>query len=159
MTSPTPTPAENDCLKEHNDRRTIHGANPLIWNDTLVAHAQVWANNLAATGQFQHDPSLAQLKEGENLAWFQGNNDVDCTDALKGWYDNEEPLYDYDNPGFAPQTGHFTQVVWKSTSAVGVAQVSKGSGISKQTYIVARYYPAGNIIGLFPQNVGAKQQS
>lgn len=25
-------------------------------------------------------------------------------------YDSEEPKYDYKNPGFSPETGHFTQV-------------------------------------------------
>ena len=25
-------------------------------------------------------------------------------------YDDEEPKYDYDNPGFSSETGHFTQV-------------------------------------------------
>ena len=26
-------------------------------------------------------------------------------------YDREEPLHDYKNPGFSPETGHFTQVI------------------------------------------------
>ena len=40
------------CLKAHNERRALHGASPLVWDDTLVEHAQVWADHLAATGKF-----------------------------------------------------------------------------------------------------------
>ena len=74
---------ENACLKAHNDRRALHGAGPLIWDDTLVKHAQVWADHLAATGKIRHDPD--RDVEGENLAWFQGHLSADCTNALKGW--------------------------------------------------------------------------
>ena len=73
---------ESACLKAHNDRRILHGANPLIWDDTLVQHAQVWANHLAATDTFQHDPNLNG--EGENLAFFNGVAS-DCTNALVLW--------------------------------------------------------------------------
>ena len=31
--------------------------------------------------------------------------------------------YDYSNPGFSETTGHFTQVVWVSTTALGCAMV------------------------------------
>lgn len=48
------------------------------------------------------------------------------------------------------------QVVWKATTSVGVAQTSTGSGQSKKIYIVARYYPAGNVNGFFSENVGNK---
>lgn len=116
-----------------------------------MQHAQVWADHLAATDTFQHDPNLNG--EGENLAFFNGVAG-DCTNALVLWYDNEEPKYDYNKPGFSPETGHFTQVVWKGTTAVGVAQASSGSGA---IYIVARYSPRGNILGQFSQNVGNKQ--
>ena len=74
---------ENACLKAHNDRRALHGASPLIWNATLVQHAQAWADQIAATGVIMHDPNRGS--EGENIAWFKGHNASDCTDALTGW--------------------------------------------------------------------------
>lgn len=74
---------ENACLRAHNDKRALHGAGPLTWDDTLVQHAQIWADHLAATGKIRHDPDLNE--EGENLAWFQGHLTADCTDALAGW--------------------------------------------------------------------------
>jgi len=126
-----------------------------MWNITLAQHAQVWADHIATTGVILHDPNRGA--EGENIAWFKGHDAADCAHALAGWYDKEEPLYDYDNPGFLPETSHFTQVVWRSTTTFGVAQTSTGSGLSKQTYIVARYFPAGNIKGIFEENVWDKQ--
>ena len=71
------------CLKAHNDRRALHGASPLVWDDTLVEHAQVWADHLAETGKVRHDPNLQG--EGENLAWFRGHHTAGCEDALVGW--------------------------------------------------------------------------
>ena len=49
------------------------------------------------------------------------------------------------------------QVVWKATTAVGVAQASRGSGFSKEIFIVARYSPTGNVLRRFQKNVGVKQ--
>ena len=73
----------NACLKAHNERRALHGASPLVWDDTLVEHAQVWADYLAATGKIHHDPN--RDGEGENIAWFKGYKTADCEDALVGW--------------------------------------------------------------------------
>jgi hypothetical protein len=38
--------------------------------------------------------------------------------ATQAWYD-EIKDYDWENPGFSMETGHFTQVVWKGTTKVG----------------------------------------
>ena len=57
------------------------------------------------------------------------------------------PGYDFSNPGFDMGTGDFTQVVWKSTSQVGVAISSNGN------YLICNYLPAGNVQGAFPTNV------
>lgn len=75
---------ENSCLKGHNDRRALHRSRPLTWDTTLVQHAQVWADHIAATGIIKHDPN--RDGEGENIAWFKGHDAADCTDALMGWY-------------------------------------------------------------------------
>ena len=71
------------CLKAHNERRALHGASPLVWDDTLVEHAQIWADHLAETGKIRHDPN--RDGEGENIAWFKGHKTADCEDALVGW--------------------------------------------------------------------------
>ena len=72
--------------------------------------------------------------------------------SIEMWY-NEEKLYNYDNPGATDfeKIGHFTQLVWASTTTVGCgkATCSKGSPFSGGTwqYVVCRYSPAGNVIG------------
>ena len=50
-------------------------------------------------------------------------------------------------------TGHFTQVVWKSTKKIGIAKQTRMHGGLKCTYIVARYSPEGNIHEDFEKNV------
>ena len=47
---------------------------------------------------------------GQNLYWGPGT--VGTTTAVASWY-NEIELYDYNKPKYSPQTGHFTQIVWK----------------------------------------------
>lgn len=55
----------------------------MVWDDTLVGHAQVWADHLAETGKIRHDPN--RDGEGENIAWFKGHKTAYCEDALVGW--------------------------------------------------------------------------
>lgn len=106
---PPPPPIDySEILAMTNKYRSWHSAAPLVWDQTLADHA-------ANTGNFkncifEHDPSLTELGEGENLAW---TTDLSPTKALNWsnnyWY-NEVSLYDFNNPGFAKETGHFTQV-------------------------------------------------
>ncbi|KTG04961.1 hypothetical protein cypCar_00029755 [Cyprinus carpio] len=50
------------------------------------------------------------------------------------------------------QTGHFTAMVWKSSKKLGVGKAVASDG---STFVVARYFPAGNITnqGHFQANV------
>jgi hypothetical protein len=57
-------------LQAHNDGRKSENLTQLIWDDTLAADAQVWANFLAQLGNMQHSTSAQRPNEGENLAWF-----------------------------------------------------------------------------------------
>merc|ERR1712061_30204 len=56
---------------------------------------------------------------------------------------------DFQNPGYQPGTGQFTSLIWYNTTHVGMSRSKDGS------YIVANYYPAGNIVGAkhFQKNV------
>ena len=46
-------------------------------------------------------------------------------------------------------TGHFTQLVWKSTTQVGFGLGIKGN----KYYCVGQYYPSGNYQNRFQENV------
>ena len=46
----------------------------------------------------------------------------------------------------------YWQVVWKGTTKLGCAIQKRG----RETYIVSRYSPPGNVIGAFAENVGRK---
>ena len=63
-----------------------------------------------------------------------------------------DPGYDFksEQPGWS---GHFTQVVWKSTTQLGVGRAEAMHNGLLCTYVVARYRPAGNFIGEFSKNV------
>ena len=61
------------------------------------------------------------------------------TRATKSWYDElYKPGYNFNNPGWSPGVGHFTQVVWKGTTelGIGVAKV----GFQKKEYSYGDYH-------------------
>jgi hypothetical protein len=63
------------------------------------------------------------------------------------WY---EEFVDYDfKSDYIPGTGHFTQIVWKESQYLGC-----GLGSAERYYVVTcNYFPMGNIVGNFSQNV------
>jgi len=66
------------------------------------------------------------------------------------WYD-EIKLYNYNRPIYDPATGHFTQLIWKSSQTFGFGSVySPGK---RYTAGVGLYSPPGNYLDQFQQNV------
>lgn len=152
---PAPASAEtviDAALSSHNTARAQYGARPLVWNASLLPATQTWANAC----RFQHSNPAGQY--GENLyATTKVADDATIVrDAVKAWMD-EARFYDYTKPGFSAATGHFTQVVWKSSTglAVAVGSCPANTIFSRASkYVVARYTPPGNWQGQFAQNVG-----
>ena len=70
------------------------------------------------------------------------------------WY-NEISQYNWGNPGFTMETGHYSQVVLKSSTQVGFGIATAGD----KSYVVAQYFPSGNFSGQFPQNVVPNNKS
>jgi len=143
-------------LKLHNRHRACHGSPPLTINQDLNKIAQTYAEHLAATSKFEHSGNEYNGKSlGENLymQWIShGHVKADAKAAVKNWYD-EIKLHNFDRPKFSKETGHFTQMVWKSTKTMGVGVAF--SPDRQEVYIVANYFPAGNITnpGYFEKNV------
>ena len=57
--------------------------------------------------------------------------------------------YNFNNPGFSLASGLFSQLVWKDSTQVGFGIASKHSKV----YCVAHYWPRGNVVGQFAENV------
>ena len=55
---------------------------------------------------------------------------------------------------FPKHLGHFTQVVWKDSKLLGIAQARSNSG---KIIVVANYDPAGNFGGRYQANVFAPE--
>ncbi|KAG7191370.1 uncharacterized protein KQ657_003491 [Scheffersomyces spartinae] len=136
------TSFESDILDAHNQKRALHGVPALKWNAKIAAYAAAYAavaldcNNL----QLVHSGG----PYGENLAagYVGGYSPVDA------WY-NEIKLYNYSQPGFSPATGHFTQVVWKSTTELGCAMLLCNN--AWRQYTICEYTNTrGNIVGTNP---------
>lgn len=66
---------ENKILDVHNKERTAVVVALLTWSNSLADSAQIWANQMATTGQFVHDPVhtgpfCSGPCYGENIAGF-----------------------------------------------------------------------------------------
>lgn len=73
--------------------------------------------------------------------------------AIKTFY-NEIKFYDWNNPVFSMKTGHFTQVVWKSSIEIGVGIATyPDQRYAHRTVVCISYRPPGNVEGQFRQNV------
>lgn len=60
--------------------------------------------------------------------------------------------YDFSTEGLQ-DAGHFTQLVWKDTEFLGIGKATGMVNGVPCTAVVARYEPAGNVIGKFKNNV------
>ncbi|XP_015755316.1 PREDICTED: Golgi-associated plant pathogenesis-related protein 1-like isoform X2 [Acropora digitifera] len=137
-------PCKQPSLEWHNYYRRIHQVANVTWSDNLWLQAKTWAEYLAKENKFQHDP-----KQPGNLFLSPGQPIDPCATAVKYFY-MEEKYYNYSNPHFSLRTGHFTQVVWKSTKQIGAVSKRRKDG---KTVVVVRYHPPGNFGGYFDTNV------
>ena len=134
------------ALQFHNCARHEVGTPPLTWSPDLAAHAQAWADHLAT----QENCNLIHTTNnpyGQNLFGGTGGNWT-ALYASQDWY-GEKKLYHYavltQSNWYA--TGHYTQMIWRSTKSVGLGQATcPGGGI----VIAAEYDPPGNMLGEAP---------
>ncbi|CAF2532699.1 unnamed protein product [Rotaria sp. Silwood2] len=151
-----PNTWEMQALNSHNAFRAHHGVPPLVLKDEITRKAQAYAEYMAENNLFEHSSNRDNL--GENLYTMSSSepltNESLGTDATQSWYD-EIKSYDFNNPGFSMETGHFTQVIWKNTSSFGVGVAFADNG--RRVVVVAQYGPAGNVMGQFPENVPPPQ--
>ena len=149
---PTITPEQKTEITNYiNNYRARHQSPPLTWDETIATFAQQWSFYLLSNNLFQHSGSALY---GENLAYFEGYGSDIITlfkKAIDNWY-NEITLYDFTNPGYKQGTGHFTCLVWKSSTKFGMGFSIDPSNNNKVD-ITFNTEPPGNYQGQFAQNV------
>jgi uncharacterized protein YkwD len=134
-------------LAAHNAVRAQFGAVPLAWDPALANGAATYAVQLALTNSFQHSDRHARPGTGENL-WMGTRGYYSYEAMVGGWASEQRDFV----PGIFPavsrsgnweNVGHYTQMVWPTTTRVGCAVASN----TRNDYLVCRYSPAGNIDG------------
>ena len=141
-------------LRAHNRLRAVHGAPPLAWSDACAENAAVAAQRCRERNAMFHN-NCKEHGQGQNIFMYASGAGERRSDAapVHAWYaEVAEPGYPFPmaRPTCPAGTGHFTQVVWKATTHVGMAWAGDPkTGV----FVVANYAPFGNVQGAFAENV------
>jgi len=140
-------PHQEQYLRVHNYFRCLHDVEPLLWDLQMENNALAAAKHSAKLRVLTHTSSYRDFDSSENLAAGTSR-----TTATTAWYD--EILHrDYAWPGDESwkQTGHFTAMIWKSSTKLGCGEVF-GEGYAA---VHACHYSGSpsNIQGLYEKNV------
>ncbi len=143
----------------------------LKWSPTIAAWAQEWADKQAMTNcsgsQNPHHPSadLQAKGYGENIAFFGKSGSGSASkaeDAVNGWA-AEKSCWTYGKFMTTDSCnatciknlnsngcGHYTALVWSTTTEVGCGVATCKSGVFNMDIWVCNYSKAGNWLGQAP---------
>jgi hypothetical protein len=131
----------------HNAARDDAKLPHLAWSADLAKAADPWARKLARDGKLKHSEWKDREGTGENL-WIGTAGYFGPEDMIGGFVSEKKDF----RPGTFPEVsktgnwldvGHYTQIIWPSTTQVGCAIArAKGNDV-----LVCRYAPAGNYFG------------
>ncbi len=146
-------------ITAHNKWRAEVGVtDKLRYSPALAATAQAWADHLKQTNHCQMRHSKPDGLYGENLfwgsamSWSDGRKElqkVSSKQVVDSW-GSERADYDYASNYCASgkMCGHYTQMVWRSTTTVGCG-MAVCEDTQEQVW-ACQYLPAGNWIGSKP---------
>ena len=132
-------------IEAHNVWRQQVGVAGLTWSSEAATMAQGWANELKKQGcALEHNPDNDDF--GENVYLSSGMNPTP-KDVVDAW-GSEISDYNYATNSCkkGKVCGHYTQIVWSSTTEVGCGKATCG----REQVWVCNYNPPGNWIGEKP---------
>ncbi|KAG0535194.1 hypothetical protein BDA96_04G345300 [Sorghum bicolor] len=135
-------------LEPHNAARRAVGVPALRWDEGLAAYARWYAAARAGDCALAHSHGAY----GENL--FRGSGGAGWSPAaVVGAWVRESALYNRASNscrGGGGACGHYTQIVWRGTKAVGCAMAPCAGARGRFTFAVCSYSPPGNYVGMRP---------
>jgi hypothetical protein len=147
-TDATDEPAELEgTLAAHNQVRESHGQAPLVWDNDLAQIAADWVAQCVdvvdPAGLVDHNDGRSDTYPeyvGENI--YASSGQASGPNAVASWA-SEEAEYDYEANTCSGVCGHYTQVVWSTTTKVGCA-LGTCPGLTYPSTVVCNYAPGGN---------------
>ncbi|KAK7538269.1 CAP domain-containing protein [Phyllosticta citribraziliensis] len=151
LTTTPNTDAAKKWLAYHNAHRTNHTTCSMYWDYSLEAEAK----KAADTCVYAHTKS-----DGQNMAEYTvygtqltADNMTTAAGTFSNMYYSEgqyfNGFYGLATPTTSQDTGHFTQMIWKDSYAVGCATTQCNSMLLS----FCNYYPGGNILTTYALNV------
>lgn len=156
------------AVNSHNQHRSNHSAPEAQWDERIAGYA----SNTAASCKYAHDMKQGDADYGQNIAMWglsSGAEKLGDVGAINMaitdmWYNGELGLflpsyYGESSPdmGNFEKWGHFSQLVWKSSTSVGCKAQFCPKGTMNDAmdtwFMVCNYFPAGNMGGGYGSNV------
>ena len=135
-------------LIAHNRTRAEVGAPPLRWDPALAVAAASYGPALAALGTLRHSAKTERPGQSENL-WMGTRGFYSPEQMVGSWvseraYFRPGPFPAVSSTGNWADVGHYTQMIWPTTTSVGCAVQRTG----QWDFLICRYAPKGNIDGV-----------
>ena len=129
-------------LKCHNDLRKKYNLPELIENLDLEIIAEIYAEEFIKNNEkYTYQPNIYKnMYLGENVIV---SDSKEPEEIFKKILMEEKNYETNDNKSFK-KAGHFTQVIWKDTTDIGIGIMADEE--QKKFCTVILYYPTGNVL-------------
>ena len=139
---------KNKILQFHNDLRREHKSSEIEEDEELNNMANSCIESLLSNKNGINKLNIYKGQiVGENIIVSDSKNPEVIFNKIL----NEKKEYNFKLNKFDKNFGHFTQTIWKGTSKIGICFLADKE--NRKYYTVLLYYPAGNILGEFSENV------
>ncbi|KAK3701573.1 hypothetical protein LTR37_015427 [Vermiconidia calcicola] len=158
---PPPSDYAGKVVLHHNLHRSNHSAPDVAWDDKLASIAAT----IASSCRYEHNTDAGGGGYGQNIAAGVAADNVTAI-ITNLFYNSEVSAYEsYYGMAQPPMDnfhvwGHFSQIVWKSTTSVGCATHDcAGTGLANvgadvpPVFTVCNYKSAGNFANEYDVNV------
>jgi uncharacterized protein YkwD len=136
-------------ITEHiNMYRAKHSSPQIEYDSAISNNSQTWSDYLLNNSKFAHSNNILY---GENL-YFSYGSSLSKINQIKHsidiWY-SEILNYDFSKNSHQMHTGHFSALIWKSSTKFGIGYAESKS----KCIICLNTNPVGNIAGMYKNNI------